>query len=343
MGTMAQWGRKRRVEIMNTRKTRILTSKEIEALVSIPLVVPAVEEAFREHGLGRTEMPPKVYLELPDRGGDFRAMPAYVSGHAGLKWVSVYPDNRRFGLPTTIGALIYSDPDTGFPLAVMDATLITALRTGAAAGVASKYLARPDSTTLGLLGVGAQAHTTLLAHAHLFHLERVYVYSATRESAQAFARAHPDHAVVVARTAREAVSAADIVVTATPVRSPIVERAWVKDGTHVNAIGADAPGKQELFTEMLRAAKIVVDDLRQASHSGEINVPWQAGIVGERDIYTSLGEIVAGLKPGRESVSEITVFDSTGLAVQDIMTAKVILEEAVRKRVGAEVDLIGSN
>ncbi|MEM2933372.1 MAG: alanine dehydrogenase [Methanocellales archaeon] len=319
-------------------KTLILTSQDVKKVIKMEQVIEAMEECFREHGLGKTIMPAKVYINLPQYAGDFRAMPSYIKDVAGVKWVNVHLNNREKNLPTVMAVYIYSDPTTGFPLAIMDGTLITSYRTGAGAAVASKYLARGDSKTLGLVGCGVQAYTQLLAISKLFQLEEVKIYDISSKAMDEFAERNKDFNI--SKTSLKNAVACDIVSTTTPSRSPIVKRAWIKKGTHINAIGADAPGKEELDPKILLDAKVVVDDYEQAWHSGEINVPASKKILTRKDIYASLGEIVAGIKKGRIG-KEITVFDSTGLAIQDAVTARTIYTAAKQMNLGMEVDLIG--
>ena len=316
-----------------------LTGEDVERLLEMRKVITAVEEAFREHGLGRVEMPPKVYLYFPE--GDLRAMPAYIPSleKAGVKVVNVHPGNPSRGLPTVMATYVLVSPDTGAPLAVMNATYLTDARTGAAGAVAAKYLARSDSRSLGLVGAGRQAKTQLLATAQVFDLERVLVASRTRSSAERFAAEMGQRLGidVIACDVREACGA-DIIATTTPSRKPVVKDGWIAEGTHINAIGADAPGKQELDPKILRRAKIVVDAWEQAKHSGEINVPLRNRLLFREDIYAELGEVVAGKKPGRESDEEITIFDSTGLAIQDVAAATLAYEHAVETRVGRRLE-----
>jgi alanine dehydrogenase len=213
----------------------------------------------------------------------------------------------------------------------LEATLITALRTGAAAGVASKYLAKADSKTLGLVGAGQQAHTQLLAHAEIFNLEQVKVYDVNRERANDFASSYLQFNVEF-KPLEETVNS-DVVSTITPVRKPIVKDRWIRQGTHINAVGADARGKQELEHAILKRSRIVVDNVDQALHSGEINVPIEQGLIGLEDIHSTLGELVIGSKSSRESDDEITVFDSTGLATQDLAVAKLVYDKTILKKV----------
>jgi alanine dehydrogenase len=319
-------------------KTLILTSDDIERIIDMDMVIEAVENAFEEYGKGKTIMPAKIYLPLEQYQGDFRAMPAFVGGSAGLKWVNVHPRNRiKTGLPTVMAVFIYSDPETGFPLAIMDGTIITNYRTSASGAVASKYLARKESKSLGLIGCGAQAQTQLEAISRFFNFDVIRVFAPSEDSINTFIARNS--AFNIKKASTEEATKSDIICTTTPVKKPIIDRAWIEAGTHINAIGADAKGKQELDPAILLNAKVVVDDVAQASHSGEINVPITKGIYRKENIYATLGEVVAGSKPGREG-NEITVFDSTGLAIQDVATAKVIVEEAKRLKIGSETNLV---
>jgi alanine dehydrogenase len=301
-------------------------------------VINVVEEAFRMCGEGKGKMPAKVYLSVEH--GDFRAMPAALPGCAGMKWVNVHPGNPSRGLPSVMAVLIYSDPETGYPLAIMDATEITAYRTGAAAAIASKYLARRSPHTLGVIGAGYQAYTQILAHAELFNPISISASDISKAAVDRLAQSLP-HFSIKSCSVQEA-AACNIVCTLTPSRSPVVKREWIGPGTHINAVGADAPGKQELDPSILKEAIVVVDDLTQASHSGEINVPIQRGIYSVADVYGTLPEIVAGKKKGRTDNGAITVFDSTGIAVEDIAVAKLLFEKARQAGRYPSIDLVGS-
>jgi len=309
----------------------IVDENQVKALLNMNEAVEVVEKAFKLYALGECVMPPKLYLDLPQFDGDFRAMPAYIDGVAGMKWVSVYPNNSKYGLPTVIATIILSDSNTSVPLALVDGTYLTSARTGAAGGVAAKHLARKDSSVMGLIGAGAQARTQLLATKYAVPaIQQVNVYDPNMSTARSFASdmsAQIGVNIVVVDSIEEAAQS-DIVVTTTPSRSPVLLRKHVRPGTHINAIGADAEGKQELESELMQASKIVVDDMAQACHSGEVNVPLSCGAICEADIYCSLGEVVAGIKIGRESDEEITIFDSTGLAIQDLVCAKLVYEKA---------------
>ncbi len=307
--------------------TLFLTRNDVRGLLNMADVIEAVEQAFRDWAMGKASMPAKAYLLLDK--GDLRAMPAALAGSAGMKWASVHPQNCSLGLPTVMAMLIYNDPETGYPLAVMDATEITAYRTGATAAIASKYLARKDSDTLGIVGAGSQAYTQVTAHLELFDLSSVRVYDCSQAAVDKLIHNLPE-SPLQACTLEEAV-ASDIVCTLTPAREPFVKREWVTPGAHINAVGADAEGKQELEPSILREAIVVVDDLRQASAAGEINVPLKKGLFRTEEVRATLGEIIAGQKQGRTDEKAVTVFDSTGVAIEDIAVADIVYKQAKQR------------
>ena len=323
----------------------ILTGSQVMQVLDMDLALSSAQEAFTAYGEGRVNMPPKAYLTLAQ--GDFRAMYGEIfllRDHiCGLKWVNVHPGNPARGLLTVMAKIILNDPDTGLEFADLDGTHITDYRTGAAGGVAARYLARSDATRLGLIGAGAQARTQVAAILKVRSIQEIVVFDRHREHAQAFAaEVAAAFGVKVRATsaAAEAVTGQDIVVTTTPSRTPVVKREWVSPGTHINAIGADAAGKQELAPAILTAAKVVVDDWAQASHSGEINVPLARGELTPEQVYGSLGDIVAGKKPGRVTPEEITVFDSTGLIIQDLALGLAVYRRAKERGLGEEKDFL---
>jgi alanine dehydrogenase len=290
--------------------------------------ISAVEDVFRDYGNGKVQMPPKMYLTFPK--GDLRSMPAYLPSMkiAGVKNVNVHPEN--LGMPSVMATITLFDPETGFPLAMMDGTHITNMRTGAAGGVAAKYLSREDSKVGVFVGAGEQAKTQLEALLAVRPgLERFIAYDPNKPALDLL-EAHAEklgREIERADSLEKAVREADILVTTTPVREPIIKIGYLKQGVHINAIGADAEGKQELDSIILKRAKVVIDNWEQASHSGEINVPVSKGWISQEDIHANIGEIATGKKPGRVSKYETTVFDSTGLAVQDIACAAAIYKK----------------
>jgi alanine dehydrogenase len=239
-----------------------------------------------------------------------------------------------------MAVMIYNDPETGYPLAIMDATEITSYRTGAAAAIASKYLARRDSHTIGIIGAGCQAQTQILAHAELFKLSSINVFDISEAAVNKLVDSFPQ--LPIRKCAIEEAVCSDIVCTLTPSRKPIVKKEWIMSGTHINAVGADAAGKQELDPSILKEAIVVVDDFRQASTGGEINVPIQKGIYSIDEVHGTLAEVVLGKKKGRIDDEVITVFDSTGIAIEDIAVAKILFEKAQQANCYPSIDLVGT-
>ena len=328
----------------STTRTTIVSSRDVEAHLDMGDLVPAVEAAFAAYENGTAQMPPKSYVDLPQYDGDFRSMPAYLETDdwqaAGIKWVNVHPDNpNQFDLPTVMGTLVYTDPRSGFPLAVMDATTLTMKRTGAAAAVATDHLAVPDASTLGIVGAGVQSYSQLEAIAEVRPIDTVVVSDPDDDRLARFAEAFENDFDVRTGTVAEAASC-DVLSTVTPVESPIVSVDDLGDHTHVNAMGADAEGKQELQTEVVREATLVIDDFEQTTHSGEINVPWRTERLDRRDIDAELGEVVDHDPFGGDVRSGVTVFDSTGLAIQDLAAARVVyhsLDDA-----GSDLELVAT-
>ncbi|MEF8787371.1 MAG: ornithine cyclodeaminase family protein [Haloarculaceae archaeon] len=329
-------------------ETLLLGPDDVAASADIAAVTDAVEAAFGADATGDVQMPAKSYIDLPQHDGDFRSMPAYIDRTdedgweaAGVKWVNSHPSNPDdHDLPTVMGTMIYSDPETALPLAILDGTTLTRLRTGAAAAVATRYLAREDATTLGLVGAGIQAYSQLEAIAEVRDIQQVVVADVDRDAIAALIERYGDDFAIHEGPVVEAASC-DIVSTTTPVRKPIVDA--VASRTHVNAMGADAAGKHEIADDVLADAKIVIDDYEQCTHSGEINVPWSEGTLDDDDIHAEIGEIVAGQKPGREDGDGVTVFDSTGLAIQDVAASHVVYEHACEQNIGTEFPLVGTD
>ncbi|MCU0852028.1 MAG: alanine dehydrogenase [Thermoplasmata archaeon] len=331
-------------------KTLLLTGKQVKKLLDMQHVLGAVEDAFKHKGLGKAQMPPKVYLFYQKYDGDLRTMPSYVEDMdvSAVKIVNVHPQNaKNYGMRTVMAVLVLINPRTGQPLAFMDATHITDMRTGGASAIASKYLARPNPKILGIIGCGNQARTQMLALITQFgRFDEVRLYDIFPEKSKALAREFRRHykdrvgKIKAVKEAKDAVVDADILVTATSSRAPIVHDEWVKPGMHINCIGADAPGKQEMDPKVLKRARLVIDDWEQASHSGEINVPLSKGELAKEDVNAEIGEIVAGLKPGRESDDQVTVFCSTGLAIQDCLTAKLAYDAAMQQKVGRFMQIV---
>jgi len=332
-------------------ETLLLTDKQVKGLLSMSEVMEAVELAFKQKGIGRVQMPAKVYLNFNKYNGDLRTMPSYLEelDISAVKIVNVHPDNpAKHKLPTVMAVIILVDPSRGFPLAIMGGTTLTDMRTGAAGGIAAKFLARKDARIVGFVGAGAQARTQLMALLEVYDkLEEIRLWSRHPETESVFlAEIEREYghlcSFVLEQKVRNTVEGADIVVTTTPSKIPLVMDDMISSGTHINCIGADAFGKEELDPLILKRSKNVIDDWAQASHCGEINVPLllRDKIITKEDIWAEIGEITAGLKTGRIDDEEITVFTSTGLAVQDAVTAKIAYDKAMQRGIGSFIEIV---
>src|SRR6266511_2678901 len=306
---------------------RLLSTADIQRLVSMTDAIAVVKRAFAELSAGQATVPVRTAVTTAAHGGTALYMPAYLSASQslGLKAVAVYPGNREHGLPTIFAAILLQDAATGRPIALIEGTYLTALRTGAATGAATDLLARQEACRLCLFGTGGQAPTQLEGVCAVRPIEAVTVYGRNTVKAADFIermRSLPFAQHVnfhLAANPREAVYMADIIVTATSAHTPLFSAADVRAGTHVNAIGAFTPDMQEVPPELVAGAKVVVDS-REAcmAEAGDILIPIREGLISASHIYAELGELVAGQKPGRTSATEITLFKSVGNAVQDL-------------------------
>jgi alanine dehydrogenase len=299
----------------------VFSAAQVEAAVSPERAVEAVRDAFVAYARGEWTMPPKVYVPVYP-AGDFRAMPALGAGHALLKWVTSFPGNPERGLPTVMGLVLLSDASNGVLRAVLDAGAVTALRTGAAAVLAAETLGRADAKTAAVVGAGVNGKAA--ARTFVARGRDVGIYDVDPGRAGGAAEE------VGARVAeRDEAFAADLLVTMTPGHEVLLPQGSLRRGQHVSLMGADGPGKAEIAVEELVRARVFCDDWEQASHNGELVHAVEAGKL-EREQVTELGAVLAGDAPGRESDEEITTFDSTGLAIQDLAIALAALERADR-------------
>jgi ornithine cyclodeaminase len=305
------------------------TAEDIRRALPMREAIEAMRAAFIAFSEGRAHIPQRLSISIPEQEGITLVMPGYVPPDAlGLKVVSVFPRNPARGLPTLSALVVMLDPETGAPAALLDGAFLTAWRTGAASGLATDLLARPDAESLALIGAGAQARTQLLAVAAVRSLRRVRVYSRTPARAQALIEEMQGQEgipqdIAVAPTPEAAVAEADIVCTATNSSVPVFDGQALRPGTHINAIGSFTLEMRELDEETFRRAARVVVDSRAAAlaEAGEVVWAIRQGILREVDLV-ELGEIAAGRRPGRERPEEITLFKSVGLAVQDLVAAQ---------------------
>ena len=337
------------MESWRNRKTLILSRAEMTGLLTPGEYNDCVEQAYRMHGEGRFYMDPKGHIVLAKYPGEWEAMPSYIEEPeaAACKWVSIREKNReKFDLPTVFSILIYTHPETGFPLAICDGSHHTVMRTGSAAAVSTKWMARKNSKVLAIVGAGHMAAGVLATCNEIFEWEEVRVWSRSQGTLDHFVAEQqplfPKLRFKPSTNIEQVVRGADVIVTVTPARGPIVKDEWVSPGTHIAALGADKGGDQELEGAIVKRARVFVDDIRQCRNDGEINVPLTQGLITEADIAGEIGEIITGRKPGRTSDQEITLFDSTGIALQDSATIPLEYERALAAGVGIEKKMIST-
>jgi ornithine cyclodeaminase/alanine dehydrogenase len=328
--------------------TLILSSSQVRSLLSMSDCISAVEEAFREFASGTTTMPTRVGVQLTEKAGWLGIMPAYLSRMESLstKIVSVYTQNQTArGIPNVQAVIILNDAQNGRVAAILEGSYITAMRTGAVSGVATKYLARQESEVVGVVGAGVQARKQLEAICAVRKVRRAVVYDVDKKRASNFVTemsAQLGINISIADTPSELSKASDIIATATTSSSPVLNGRDIKPGTHINAIGAFTPTTRELDDDVVASSKIVVDSLEAAlAEAGDIIIPLKNGVIQREQIWAELGELVLGKKPGRESSEERTLFKSVGLGIQDAAVAKLVFSRAQSLGVGAQFDLEG--
>ena len=299
---------------------RFFSGADVLKAVSPERALSAVRDAFVAYARGDWTMPPKVYVPAYPEG-DFRAMPALGGGHALLKWVTSFPGNPAQGLPTVTGLVLLSDATNGTLLAALDAAAVTALRTGAAAALAAETLGREDAATAAVIGTGVNGEAA--ARTFVARGRQVLLWDVDRARAEAVAERL---GAGVADTREEAL-AADIVVTVTPGRDVVLGEGSLQPGQHASLMGADGPGKAEIAVGELARVRVFCDDWEQASHNGDLVHAVEADVLAREDV-TQLGDVLAGTVSGRQSSSDITVFDSTGLAIQDLAIALAAMGQA---------------
>lgn len=322
----------------------VLTRRDVGALLDLDACIGAVEQAFQLYGEGKTA-PPGV-MGIPVEGGGFHIKAGVLElgrRYFAAKTNANFPDNpARHDLPTIQGVIVLADADRGTPLALIDSMEITTLRTGAATAIAIKHLARPDARTATIAGCGIQGRVQLRAACAVRPLQQVYACDRDLATAQRFAR-EMAAALGIDVSATDDLAAAarksDVIITCTPSRVPILGPDAVRPGTFVAAVGADNPEKHEIAPALLAASRIVADVIEQAATIGDLHHALVAGVVTRADVHAELGEIVAGRKPGRCSPEETIVFDSTGMALQDVAAAAAVYERAVRAGRGHTVAL----
>jgi alanine dehydrogenase len=313
----------------------VLSKKEVQSLLTMEDAIVAMEDVFAAASSGEADSIGILHIEAKEHGGVWSVKPGYLKsrGYVGVKLGCGYPGNASMGIPTIMGAILLADAKDGTPLAVLDGLYVTAIRTGATGGVAAKYLARKDSEIVGVIGTGTQGRMQVRALKNLFSLKEVKAYDVDRTRLVEYTKEMGEMMgvrVTTASSAEETIRGSDIIITVTPSKEPYVKNGWVGRGVHVNAFGADGFGKQELERAIYKRAKLVTDDT---------HVALEKKLFSKSEVYAELGEIISGKKKGRTNEAELTVFDSTGIGIQDVAAAATVYETAKSSGVGQSVKL----
>lgn len=322
-------------------KTLLLTKNEVRNLISLSSVIAAVEDAYRAFSSGQVEQPDYIGIHLPAPRGEIDFKLGYLKSSEMISMKASsggFIDNPSLhGVPNGMGTILLFDAQSCALVCVMDGSLITGLRTGAAGAISVRLLARKDAKKVTSIGIGNQARMQIRSIREVMRIEEIHAWHSNPETLSRY-KADIEREfnipVVMAASKRDAVEQADILITTTRGKGSLVEAEWIKPGTHIVAIGTDAPGKQELAPEIFRNAKIVTDSTRQCSQKGETWHALNRGTISISSIHAEIGEILMGTKAGRENAEEITIFDSTGMAAQDNTTANAIYQSALCQNVG---------
>jgi alanine dehydrogenase len=322
----------------------VLNDQEIAGLVSFDENLRLIEQAFSDYSMGKSHAYPVIREKVEPYGGFFGIKSGYIEAQnaLGFKAGGFWAGNKDKGLPNHQSVIMLFHPSTGQPRALLAANFVTQIRTAAIGAIGCKYLARPESKILTLVGAGQQGRNQLEAALRIMPaLEKIYICDMFPASAAALAQdmAHHPQKFFVADSPAQACSDADVIITATSSFQAIVMDEWIKPGTHINAIGTDTRGKQELDPRIFARATAVVDDLEQCCYLGECQHAYASGIITKDSIHAQIGEIINGKKKGRSTPSEITIFDTTGVAIQDLATASYALEQALEKGTGSRVTI----
>jgi len=329
---------------MTSQGTLLLSRSEVADLLGIEEYIAAVERVFKLYGEGKTQPPGILGVHAHDGGFHIKAgLLELDRSFFAAKINANFPQNaRRFGLPLIQGAIFLADAQNGYPLAIMDSMEITIRRTGAATAVAAKYLARPDSKSILICGCGNQGRVSVQALSKIFSLEHVFAYDIDSTQSERFANELSDELKIAVETTSDlaqAMKRCDICITCTPSTRFFLKQEYVQPGTFVAAVGADSETKQELEPALLAQNKTVVDILDQCASIGELHHVIASDLMTKQHVHAELGEVIAGIKPGRTSSDEIIIFDSTGMALQDVIAASTLYKKAVNKAIGRIVDL----
>jgi alanine dehydrogenase len=328
---------------MNPAATLLLTSRDVAKLLTLEECMTVVEHAFKLHGERRTQPPGILGIHSTDGGFHIKAgMLDLNRSYFAAKINANFPGNfKHYRLPAIQGVVVLCDGSNGYPLAVMDSIEITTLRTGAATGVAAKYLARADSKTMTICGCGNQGRISVPALCKALPIETVWAFDSDRAQAERLADELANELgikIEFAGDLKMALGQSDVCITCTPSKQPFLKEEFIAPGTFIAAVGADNPEKQELEPVILTRSKVVADVIEQCATIGELHHALDAALMTREDVHAELGEVIAGIRPGRTSTTEIIVFDSTGMALQDVATAAAVYEKAIKDGVGTLIN-----
>ncbi len=327
-------------------ETLILSKQDVGMLINMKDAITSVEQAYTDYCSNRVIQPPIVSIEDEENNGELDIKTCYSKSNQfiSIKSASGYWDNPKvYNLPTMLATIMLIDGKTGYPLCIMDGSLITGYRTGAAGGLSARLLARKNSKKVAIIGSGNQARMQLKAICEVLNIESVKVWDTNTELLAAYKEEISKSLNLLVETceiAKDAVIDADIIVTTTPSKNMIVKDEWIKEGTHIIAIGADMAGKQELDPKIFSRSKIYVDSISQCVERGETRNAIMSGDIKTTDIYAELGEILLKDKQGRDNDTQVTIFDATGMGIQDNTLADLIYNKALSMGIGSKIKLL---
>ena len=327
-------------------ETLLLNVKDVEKIIIESDIISTVEEGYIAYNRGKINQPDIVSIDIPEKNGELDIKSCYneLNNYITVKMASGFYDNGiKFNLPTMLGVITLIDGDTGAPLCIMDGSLITGVRTAAAGAISAKLLSRENSKTVAVFGAGTQARLQIYALKKIRDIEVVQVYSEKVEELEKYKidiEKNTNLKVVLCSTPKEALNKADIVITTTPSKNYYIDSSYIEKGMHIIAVGADMAGKNELDPKIFKNAKIINDSIRQCTSRGETRNAIISGMIKESDIHAEIGQLLEGQKALRESEEEITIFDTTGMGVQDNVVAAKIYEVAKLRNIGKEFSFL---
>ena len=323
----------------------VLSEKEVQSLAAVEELIPVLERAHIQYSTGKAVMPVRLVVPLPQIEGRITSMPGYLNEDKalGMKVVTFFPNNLKQNLPQILATVMLFSADTGKMIAAMDGNYITAIRTACVSAMATKALANPESRVLGVLGAGVQARAHVRALTQIRKISEIKIYDIFEASARQLQKSLEKEIgvrITVVKSAREAVLGADLLVTVTTAKEPIVKAEWLKPGMHINAVGSHRPDLREIDGATLAAVKIVVDS-REAimAECGDVLLAIQEKSITANSVHAEIGEVLAGKKPGRTSTDEITLYKAVGIAIQDVATAHLVYRKALERHVGTNIEV----